>query len=89
MANKNISLGSIEFKGIQYPTRDLNVKINGELQTVTISTTNLSAELEKENFEGEAEIVDNQIYFFVSDDEIFELGIRALTKLVREETEAE
>jgi hypothetical protein len=66
-------MGTIEYKGKQYPTR-LFIVDNpefGENQTIRIGTYSLNSDMgDAGSFGEEEELVDNKIYYYVDDNEI-------------------
>ena len=69
-------MNHIEFNGKEFPSKTFNVLIDGEEQTITISTASLLFELvnflpsdnDINSLSSEAEQIDNDIYFYVDDD---------------------
>ena len=80
--HKYTLMDSITFEGKKYPVREVVVDGVG---TVLVGTESLSNALNPNgdwnNVTKEAEYIDNKIYFYVEDDEIY-LPINKLTELV-------
>lgn len=60
----------VNFNGTSYHIRVLNVELDGKPMTLSIGSESLEMALQKNDFEGEAEKVDEKIYFYVSDKEL-------------------
>jgi len=65
----------ITYKGKEYPTRTFVVEFDDMQHTYTIATESLSDAMgdDKEKFDTEANEIDNEIYYYVEDEQI-ELG---------------
>lgn len=62
----------ITYNNKNYPTREMTIMIDGEATDITIATQSLSDAMgdEKEVNDSEEEGIDEDIYFYVGDDEI-------------------
>lgn len=57
---------SVTYKGIEYPTRDLSIMVNGNRQDITISTVSLATAFDP--CEQKAITIDESLYFYIEDE---------------------
>ena len=65
-------LNTITYKGVEYPTREIDVNVDGERHHYTVSTTELNSAIYNDETgypDAEAQAIDESIFYYLDEEE--------------------